>query len=167
MSTNHDKSIIYIATWGLVLACFWILLSGFFTPLLLGLGALSVTLVVALLWKMNRIDGQFPTIPFNFNFIGYVTWLLGQVFKSSFQVTRLVWTNSTNLQPVMMKLPIDHLPLKTRVLYANSITLTPGTLSIDIDDEHLCVHALQNHSIAELTSGAMASRASSLVKERE
>ncbi|WP_435273675.1 Na+/H+ antiporter subunit E [Psychrobium sp. nBUS_13] len=164
MSTNNDKNIIYLAIWGIVLAFFWVLLSGFFTPLLLGLGALSVILVVALLWKMNSIDGQLPRIPINLNFLSYVIWLLGQVFKSSLQVTRLVWTNSTNLHPVMVKLPIDHIPLKTRVLYANSITLTPGTLSIDIDDEHITVHALEQHSIAELGSGAMANKASSLVK---
>jgi multicomponent Na+:H+ antiporter subunit E len=167
MSTNNDNSIIHVAIWGLVLACFWVLLSGFFTPLLLVLGVLSVILVVALLWKMNSIDGQLPRIPFNLNFLSYVTWLLGQVFKSSIQVTRLVWTKSTNLQPVMVKIPIDHIPLKTRVLYANSITLTPGTLSIDIDDQHLSVHALQHHSIAELESGAMATRVSSIVKDSE
>lgn len=165
MSTHNNRSIIHIAIWGLVLAIFWVLLSGYFTPLLLSLGALSVVLVVALLWKMDSIDGQVPLLPLNLKFLRYDIWLLGQIFKSSIQVTKLVWSNTTTLQPVMVKLPIDHIPLKARVLYANSITLTPGTLSIDIDDEHLSVHALQNHSIMELASGDMARRASSLVKD--
>lgn len=88
--------------------------------------------------------------------MGYLIWLIGQIFVSSLKVVRLVWGDSKNVKPATKKVSIANVKKSRRVLYANSITLTPGTLSVDIDDEHVTVHALDEGSIESLESGEMA-----------
>lgn len=167
MSQKTNPVIHYVVVWPLVLFAFWLLLSGFFKPLLLGLGVISVILVVGLLYKMDKNDDQIQPLPLTPRFIAYVGWLLIQVVKSSLQVTKLVWTRGKTVEPRLATLSIKDKSLNTRVLYANSITLTPGTLCIDIDDENVTVHALQQNSIAQLNKGEMAQRVANVNKEGE
>lgn len=156
MRTMDIKTIINLITWTLVLSIFWLFLSGFFTPLLLTFGAVSVALVVYLLIRMNKLDGMPQKLSLSFSFMGYLIWLIGQIFVSSLKVVRLVWGDSKNVKPVIKKVSINNVKKSRRVLYANSITLTPGTLSVDIDEKHVTVHALDKASIESLESGEMA-----------
>lgn len=148
--------------WALVLAVFWLFLSGFLKPLLLAFGLISVVLVVYLIKRMDTSDDEPQKPALSFAFFRYVFWLIGQIILSSIEVTKLVWGNSKNLSPSIAKLPINSTPDQSRVLYANSITLTPGTLSVDIDQDHITVHALKAQSIQELQAGEMAKKVSSV-----
>lgn len=152
------KTIIYLGSWVLVLAVFWLLLSGFLKPLLLGFGVVSVALVVFLLRRMDMTDTENQKLAINPYFLQYSIWLLGQVILSSLEVTKLVWSNKKKVSPAIAKLPVTNVPKRSRVLYANSITLTPGTLSIDIDDKHVTVHALNEASLDSLRHGEMNSQ---------
>jgi multicomponent Na+:H+ antiporter subunit E len=154
----HKTSYIHLAIWAFILAIFWLLLSGFLKPLLLGFGVISVALVMILLKRMDSADGEQQTLTFNFSFLRYLVWLLGQITLSSLEVTKLVWGGNQKLSPATAKLPVDSVPQTGRVLYANSITLTPGTLSIDIDENHVTVHALHKDSIVSLEQGEMANK---------
>lgn len=151
----NRKTIIYLSVWAIVLSGFWLLLSGFFKPLLLSFGLISVALVLVLLHRMDNTDTENQKLAFNLSFLRYILWLLGQVVSSSLEVTRLVWGSRKELRPAIGKLPIDKVPKKSRVLYANSITLTPGTLSIDIDDKYVTIHALNEESLESLKHGDM------------
>lgn len=155
-----------LVTWAIVLTSFWLLLSGFFKPLLLSFGVLSVVLVLFLLKRMDSTDKQPQKLPFNLPFLRYITWLIGQIVLSSLEVVKLVWGNNKNISPAIAKLPVDNTPEKGRVLYANSITLTPGTLSVDIDDKHVTVHALNKKSISDLETGEMARKVTSASGEK-
>lgn len=163
MSLITRRTIILLVPWALTLIGFWLLLSGFFKPLLLGLGLVSVVLVVFILHRMNRFDGLNLRPPSSFPFFYYLSWLMWQVVLSSLEVTKLVWSNNKKLSPAIGKLPVSNTSVKAQALYANSITLTPGTLSIDVDDEHVTVHALDKRSIDALKTGEMARRVSSVV----
>ncbi|MGB0833012.1 MAG: Na+/H+ antiporter subunit E [Psychrobium sp.] len=167
MSQNTNPFVHYAIVWPLVLFAFWLLLSGFFKPLLLGLGVVSVVIVVALLYKMDKHDEQIQPLPLSPRFFAYVGWLLVQVFKSGIQVTKLVWTRGKTVEPTLATLSIKDKSVNTRVLYANSVTLTPGTLCIDIDDENVTVHALQHKSVEQLDKGEMARRVANVNKEGE
>lgn len=156
MSAMDRKTIINMVIWTLTLALFWLFLSGFLKPLLLGFGVVSVALVMLILHRMNRIDAQPQQLPASISNVRYTFWLLGQIVLSSLEVAKLVWGNSKNLSPAIAKLPVKDIPNKSRVLYANSITLTPGTLSVDIDEQHVTVHALNERSIKSLQTGEMA-----------
>ncbi|SET51262.1 Na+/H+ antiporter subunit E [Thalassotalea agarivorans] len=157
------KTVRYLLTWSLVLAAFWLLLSGFLKTLLLALGLVSVAIVVFLLHRMDKTDNQVHRLGINLPFLRYVFWLLGQIVISSVEVAKLVWFKQSSISPAMGKLPVEGMTDKAKVLYANSITLTPGTLSVDIDDNFITVHALDKTSISALASGDMAERAKKAV----
>lgn len=165
-SSDNQKAVMHTVSWTLVLAVFWLLLSGYLKPLLLGFGFVSVILVVFILQRMNHSDGLNLRLPLNFRFFRYIAWLMGQIVVSSLAVTRLVWSKNKKLSPAIAKLPVTNSSAKTHVLYANSITLTPGTLSVDIDDEHVTVHALVEKSIEELKAGEMAGKVSAVAGEK-
>ncbi|MFD0854587.1 Na+/H+ antiporter subunit E, partial [Actinomadura adrarensis] len=78
-----------------VLALFWLLISGHYTPLLLTLGALSVLLVVWVILRMEAGDEEGaplrPMRPLR-RMPRYLVWLTGQVMLSAFAVLRLVWS---------------------------------------------------------------------------
>jgi len=154
----NRKKIVYLFGWAITLAGFWLLLSGFFKPLLLSFGVISVALVLWLLHRMNNTDADPQKLAFNRSFIRYIVWLVGEIVLSSLAVTRLVWGNRKELRPAIAKLPVDKVPKRSRVLYANSITLTPGTLCIDIDDKYITIHALHEESLESLKHGDMASK---------
>ena len=164
---SHSKKIVtHAVSWVFVLAIFWLLLSGYFKPLLLGFGLASVALVVFLLQRMNTADGMNLRLPLSYPFFRYFVWLLGQIVVSSLAVTKLVWSKNKNLSPAIAKLPVTNPSVNTHVLYANSITLTPGTLSVDVDEKHVTVHALDGKSIERLKVGEMARKVSAIAGEK-
>jgi multicomponent Na+:H+ antiporter subunit E len=146
----------YLGKWAILLAIFWLLLSGFLKPLLLIFGVISVLLVLVVIKRMNDIDHEHMSFEFSPKMFGYIGWLIGQIVASSIQVTKLVFTK--DISPAIAKLPVDDLPEEKRIVYANSITLTPGTLSVDLDDKKVTVHALQKDSIQSLKDGDMSSK---------
>lgn len=145
----------HASKWALVLAIFWLLLSGYFTPLLLSFGGVSVVVVIYLLIRMDAIDHKPQQIDTGLRLIRYVPWLIGQIFMSSARVCKLIWVSPKKISPTLTKINTHDIPPDCRVLYANSITLTPGTLSVDLVDDQLTVHALEESSIDELKEGYM------------
>lgn len=145
----------HIVKWAVVLAVFWLLLSGIINPLLLSFGALSVVIVLFTLKRMDEVENESRQISTSLRLIRYLPWLIGQIFSSSIHVTKLIWGSPDKVSPVLAKIDAKDIPVSNRVLYANSITLTPGTLSVDLEDGEVTVHALQKSSIEELKEGGM------------
>lgn len=153
-----SKNTMYFGKWAILLAIFWLLLSGFLKTLLLIFGVISVFLVIVVIKRMDDIDHKPSSFELSPKMLGYITWLMGQIVTSSLEVTRLVWGATKNVSPTIDKLSVVDLPQDKRVAYANSITLTPGTLSVDLDDNEITVHALHADSIASLKEGSMSSK---------
>ena len=147
----------YLST-GIVLFAFWLLLSGHFDPLLMGLGALASVLVVWLVARMDRVDGERVGAAPGLRIFTYMPWLLWAVARSSIDVARRIWHPALPIRPSWTRLPVRLATPLQRTLYANSITLTPGTLTTDVAEDHYLVHALSEESLAELESGEMESR---------
>lgn len=146
----------YFGKWAILLAIFWLLLSGFLKTLLLLFGVISVFLVVLAIKRMDEVDQQ----PYKFDLgpkmLGYIAWLFWQILASSLGVTKRIWFSSKKLTPAVTKLPVKDIPEEKRVAYANSVTLTPGTLSVDLDDKELTVHALNKDSVADVENDSIA-----------
>ena len=140
----------HLLKWSVLLSIFWLLLSGFIQPLLLSFGAVSVAIVVYILYRMDFVDDEPKEIGSGPQIIVYIGWLFGQIISSSIHVTKLIWGSSDKLSPSLARIPANNIKPKNRVLYANSITLTPGTLSVDLEEGEVTVHALQKESIEEL-----------------
>lgn len=87
----------------MTLGVLWVLWSGFYTPLILSLGAASclVTLYVA-----HRI-GFFRQEIFSLHIIprlpGYWSWLLVEIAKSSLDVARIVLKRRLEISPTVVE----------------------------------------------------------------
>lgn len=145
----------HMTKWTILLSTFWLLLSGYFQPLLLAFGIASVIIVLFVLNRMDNVDQEKQEIGTGLRLMQYFPWLIWQVITSSLQVTKLIWGSTDKLSPSVAKINAKNIPPKRRALYANSITLTPGTLSVDLVDDEITVHALQKSSIEELKQEAM------------
>jgi multicomponent Na+:H+ antiporter subunit E len=151
----------------LVLVVVWVLLSGIFEPLVLGLGLASCLFVAWLKARADRRDGEPVAFAVRIGrLVGYLVWLSWEIVKSNIDVSRRILSPSLPVAPSVRWLPASQRSELTRVMYADSITLTPGTLSIDLTDDAVEVHALNEGSLDELERGEMDARVAALDSER-
>ena len=121
---------------------FWILLSGFFTPFLLTAGffcALGVTLFCHRLGLLNADD---QGLRWNLQTLGYLIWLIAEIIKSSWQVTRIILHPALPISPTLVRFRPSQTTALGLVVHANSITLTPGTYTIEASATEFLVHGL-------------------------
>ena len=147
---------------GLFLFATWILLSGHFTPLLVGLGVASTVLVVAIALRMDVVDHEGHPVQLTPRFAGYWTWLLVEIVKSNIDVARRIWSPSLPISPTMIRLRASQPSELGQVIYANSITLTPGTVTVRLDEGELLVHAVARELAGDLEGGEMDRRVTRL-----
>ncbi|MCP5431402.1 MAG: Na+/H+ antiporter subunit E [Chromatiaceae bacterium] len=141
-----------------LLAVFWLLLSGYFTALLLSSGLLSVLLVVWFLRRMDRVDREPGTLYPTGRFLTYIAWLMGCVVKANIDLARRIWDPRLPIKPNWTRLETTVSTPLEKTIYAYSITLTPGTLTTDVHDNHFLIHALSQEGIDELREGEMERR---------
>lgn len=145
----------------LSLAVFWLALSGYYTAMLLGLGAASCALVAWLCARMNIVDAESHPLQLARRIPGYWLWLAVETLKSNWAVARclLAWPPA---DPVSGDVPTPLTQDLSRATLANSITLTPGTLTLDVFEDHMRVHALRPDLLEDLRAGEMVRRARAL-----
>lgn len=142
------------------LAAFWVLLSGFFTPFLLAAGLGSVLAVV---WfadrRMKVLDVEGHPSHLSVRALTYWPWLLWEIVKSGWDVTKRILHPRLPISPCMVRVPTSQATDIGRVIYANSITLTPGTISLELTEGEILVHALTREGAEGLATGDMDRRA--------
>lgn len=142
----------------IILVCFWLLLSGYFEILLLGLGAISVILVVTISLRMDAVDHLSQPLYLTPRFILYLVWLTGEIVKANIDVLRCIWSPTSTISPTRVSLTaIQHTAIG-KVTYANSITLTPGTITMSLKGDQIEVHALTRAGAQSLQDGEMGRR---------
>lgn len=154
---RRDRHIIKSLIYGAFLFLFWLLLSGYFDPLLLGLGFVSVVLTVYLVNRMGILDDESFPIQLLTKSPGFVVFILIEIVKSNIDVLKRVL--SADKQAVTPRMDEYKFTQKTdlgRVIYANSITLTPGTVSVELTKDSVIVHALATELADGLATGEMA-----------
>lgn len=156
----------FFATFVLMFAT-WIILSGNFEPLLIGLGLLS-SLAVA--WFFHDLLFAGVTMKHTrvfVRFCRYVPWLIAEIIKANFHILFLVF------HPRMHQLIDPHIVqfqtgLKSDIAIttlANAITLTPGTVTITANaDGGFKVHAIDRPS-SQALPGAMQERVAHIYGE--
>ncbi|MDO6428313.1 Na+/H+ antiporter subunit E [Thalassotalea sp. 1_MG-2023] len=157
----------HLLKWAILLFGFWLLLSGYYQPLLLTFGLISVAIVVVVIKRMDNVDQQEKSVSTGYRVLRYFLWLISEIIRSSLQVTKLIWGPSKSVSPSLSKINVSKVPHNSRVLYVNSITLTPGTLSVDLEGDELTVHALQKKSIERLKKGDMENKLKIIWGENE
>ena len=152
-----------IVGFSVVLATFWLINSAYFKLLLLGLGALSIIAVIALVWRMKSRDGEsFPLIMPSWRLPGYLLWMIGQIIASNIDVAKRVWLGPSSISPVIFTTRAGQKSDVGKVLYANSITMTPGTATLSVRGDILEVHALTRKAADDLKKGEMDRRVTAL-----
>jgi multicomponent Na+:H+ antiporter subunit E len=146
----------------LTLYALWLLLSGYFEPLLLILGIMSCALVVVIALRMDVIDHESHPLPLIPKLPLYVPWLLWQIVQANLAVCRLILHPKLPISPTVVRVRASQLSDVGRVTYANSITLTPGTVSMSLDGDQIEVHAVTEELARDLEAGEMDRRVCTL-----
>lgn len=142
------------------LLVFWLLLSGHYTPFVIGLGVASIVGVVLLARRMDVIDQEGHPIHLGAGALWYWPWLLKEIVKSGWSVTRIILHPSLPIEPTMVRFRPGQRTQVGLATHANSITLTPGTISIDVGADEFLVHALTREGAEGVRSGDMDGRVS-------
>lgn len=140
----------------------WVLWSGMFKPLLLGLGAFSCALAGYIAVRMGYFDSRVFALRFNMRLLGFWAWLLTEIVKSSLEVARIVLSRNLRLSTRVVEIDASRLSPVDQAVLGNSITLTPGTLTLDDKDGRLLVHALTAEGAEALEEGEMLRRVAAI-----
>ena len=147
----------YAASLATILALLWLGISGVYKPLILGLGAASIALVVWIAHRMDVVGVEHNPALYSWRLPVYWAWLLWQIIVANFQVAACVMMPA-RIRPRVVRVPVPQRTAVGKVTYANSVTLTPGTVTLLLEPDELTVHALHAASADDLEGGAMAQR---------
>ncbi len=150
---------------GIALYLLWVVLSGYFQPLLLVLGVVSTLIVLFIALRMEVVDRESHPVHLTLRLPLYWLWLLWEIVKSNVVVARLIWSPSLPISPTVFQVPTSQKSQLGQVVYANSITLTPGTVSMTLENNQVRVHALTEDIAKDLQTGAMDRRVTALEGE--
>ena len=137
----------------IVLFGFWLLMSGYYTPLILSLGVISCLLCVYLTIKGKFLDNETLPIYFFPRLIQYTLWLIKEILKSNIQTAKVIIMKSE--EPELFSVKASQKTNEGKVTYANSITLTPGTVTTQIKNNIFEIHALTKDFGDDLRSSDM------------
>jgi multicomponent Na+:H+ antiporter subunit E len=126
---------------GLLLG-FWLLLSGHYTPLLLGLGVASTVLVVYIAMRMDVVDHEGVPLHLGGRFWLYFPWLMKEILVSNINVARIILDPKLPIDPALGPFRVSQTTDLGRVIHAQSITLTPGTVTTSVNGQDFEIHAL-------------------------
>jgi len=143
-----------------VLFAFWLVLSGHYTPMLVGAGLLSAVICVLAAIRMRAADAEGHPIELFRGAITYIPWLIAEIAKSGWAVTKVILHPRLPISPTMTVVAASQQTRAGVATYANSITLTPGTITVAVDGNEFTVHALVNDGARDLEAGGMDRRVS-------
>lgn len=135
----------------------WIVLSGKFDPLLIGLGLFSSLTVAYLFHDLLVPSFETSDAGIFFRFIQYIPWLMYEIIKANFHMLYLVFHPNMErlLDPTIIKFKTKFKSDVAITTLANSITLTPGTITVNIDSDGVfSVHAI-DRATAKACPGEM------------
>lgn len=141
-----------------VLYLFWLALSGYFKPFLLIGGAACTVFVVWAVVRMKLLDTEGHPAHLLRPAITYWPWLLWEIIKAGWAVTKAVLAPRLAISPTMTRVVASQRSAAGIATYGNSITLTPGTITMQVDGNILTVHALENGGALDLEGGGMDAR---------
>jgi multicomponent Na+:H+ antiporter subunit E len=149
---------------GLALMALWLLMSGIYDGFHIGLGVLSVILVLLLNFRFAfpSPDTAETGQPHWGRILLYLPWLVKEMVLSGLHVARVVLTPRMPLDPRLIRFKSKQPNDVARVILGNSITLTPGTLTVDMGKEEYLIHALTRATAEGLLNESMQTRVARL-----
>ena len=148
----------------LALFAFWILLSGSFEWIHLGLGLLCSFLVA---WLNSGHSPFVPKFGLWLRIFLYLPWLFYKIIQSSLHLSKLILHPSLPISPRLISVDSKLRHHAAVVLFGNSITLTPGTITAEVDGNKLIVHSMDKALSDDLESKQMESKIAEIFKNEE
>ncbi len=142
------------------LFAFWLVLSGHYSPVLVGAGLASAVFCAVVSRRMLVVDQEGHPLQLVKGVVTYYPWLLWEVVKSAWTVSLIILNPKLPISPTMTSVRASQRTSAGLATYGNSITLTPGTLTVGLEDTELVVHALTLEGALDLESGRMDRRIS-------
>jgi multicomponent Na+:H+ antiporter subunit E len=115
---------------------------------------------------MSVVDREGHPIHLTINAFTYWPWLLWEIAKAAWDVTKRILDPKLPISPMLVRLKAGQHSDVGRVIYANSITLTPGTITMELEGDNLLVHALTREGAEGLKGGDMDRRVSRFERTR-
>ena len=127
-----------------VLFCLWLLMSGIYQGFIVMLGFIAAAIAVFVVRRMDDVadTGRLEIRLKITNTIGYFFWLLVEIAKSNWLVTKTILGLNPSIKQHFFKVPCTQETEVGKTTFANSITLTPGTISVEHEGDKIWVHAL-------------------------
>lgn len=126
-----------VITTFIVCFAFWVLITWAFTVQELAAGAV-VSLAVALFSSRFFIHEKafwlFNPAKF-FGLLAYIPVFLVELVKANWDVAKRVFGGCKNVNPGIVKVPVNLKSEYGQSMLANSITLTPGTITMEVAEE--------------------------------
>lgn len=142
------------------LFAFWLVLSGHYTPMLITAGVVCSVLCTLAAIRIRVADEEGHPVELVPGAITYYPWLVVEIAKSAWAVTRIILHPRLPVSPTMTVVDASQRTPAGRATYANSITLTPGTITTGVEGSRLTVHALAHEGALDLEAGGMDRRVS-------
>lgn len=162
MGTTDSNYLKKLAILLLMLAIAWLLWSGIYKPLLLGLGVFSCLLSLYLAHRMGALDDSMfswyvlPRLP------RYWVWLLKEITLSSFKVSKIILKREMSISPTIVEFDAVSSDPVGQAILGNSISLTPGSVTLDIHEGKLTVHCFTQAGADALLEGEINRRTAAL-----
>jgi multicomponent Na+:H+ antiporter subunit E len=158
---DHHKRTLRALGLLVILIVAWLLWSGIYKSMLLGLGAFSCLLCVYLANRIGffrEVSGLhiIPKLP------RYWAWLLVEIVKSSFEVAKIVLDPKLPISPTVVEMDAAPEGPIGQVILANAITLSPGTVTLDVHEGRMRIHCLTRQGADDLLSGDTNQRTAAL-----
>ncbi|MBI2207459.1 MAG: Na+/H+ antiporter subunit E [Candidatus Rokubacteria bacterium] len=134
---------------------FWVLLSGHFGALELGLGVLASAAVTYLNRDLAALG---ELLRHTRAFVAYLPWLFREIVVANIQVVKVVLDPRLPIDPVVGRFQTALQSDLAITTLGNSITLTPGTITLDVDGREFVIHSLLGAEPIAACAGPMARR---------
>ena len=143
---------------------FWVLLSGSFEWIHLGLG-LVCSYGVA--WVNSGHSPFVPKFRLWLSIFLYLPWLFYKIFESGIHLSKLILHPALPIEPRLISVKTKLRHHAAVVLLGNSITLTPGTITAEVDRNKLIVHAMDKTLAEDIISKQIESKIADIFKDEE
>lgn len=148
-----------------VLGLLWLMWSGIYTPLVLGLGALSIAITVFIAHRIGFFEREVFALRVLGRLPRYWAWLFIEIVKSSVEVAGVVLGRRLEISPTVVKFKVSPEDAVGQAILGNSITLTPGTLTLDIHEGQITVHCLTKQGADAVLASEFNERAAALTRQ--
>ena len=122
----------------------WVIFNGQFTAEIAIFGVFIAAALFAFTCKFMdySIKKELSFYKNIFKEISYGILLVKEVVKANLFVAKLILTQETEPEPMLVTFKSSLKTETARAFLANAITLTPGTITVNLDEDEFTVHCL-------------------------